>query len=187
MKLTEFNNKPTLSAKKALKENFNTSLNFDNLSMSDTRTMLRKVKGLISETRQSNAIHSSEDDEEEELAKERNILASSEKLKALSYEAYQALIADDTADYAAPALKQLARAAAATGDHSAAMVAWRTLLQLDVPERAEVHFQLARLLHQRAGATDVALLEITSLCQQVLDVRRHRSPPPEAQVRPCAG
>jgi len=60
MKLTEFNQKPSMMAKKALKENFNTSLNFDKLSMSDTRTMLRKVKGLISETRQSNAIHSSE-------------------------------------------------------------------------------------------------------------------------------
>jgi hypothetical protein len=60
MKLTEFNQKPSMMAKKALKENFNTSLNFNKLSMSDTRTMLRKVKGLISETRQSNAIHSSE-------------------------------------------------------------------------------------------------------------------------------
>ena len=60
MKLTEFNQKPSTMAKKALKENFNTSLNFDRLSMSDTRTMLRKVKGLISETKQSNAIHSSE-------------------------------------------------------------------------------------------------------------------------------
>jgi hypothetical protein len=60
MKLTEFNRKPSMMAKKALQENFNTSLNFDKLSMSDTRTMLRKVKGLISETRQSNAIHSSE-------------------------------------------------------------------------------------------------------------------------------
>lgn len=60
MKLTEFNQKPSMMAKKALKENFNTSLNFDRLSMSDTRTMLRKVKGLISETKQSNAIHSSE-------------------------------------------------------------------------------------------------------------------------------
>jgi tetratricopeptide (TPR) repeat protein len=45
--------------------------------------------------------------------------------------------------------RHLAQAAAATGDQSSAMVAWRTLLQLDVPERAEVHFQLARLLHQR--------------------------------------
>ena len=60
MKLNEFNMKPSMMAKKALKENFNTSINFDNMSMSNTRTMLRKVRDLISETKASNSIHSSE-------------------------------------------------------------------------------------------------------------------------------
>lgn len=49
MKLTEFNAKPSLSAKKALKEHYNTNMNFSKLGLSDTRTMLFKVKGLISE------------------------------------------------------------------------------------------------------------------------------------------
>lgn len=49
MKLTEFNMKPTLVAKKALKEHFNTELNVDRLSLYDTTKMLRKVKGLMSE------------------------------------------------------------------------------------------------------------------------------------------
>jgi hypothetical protein len=49
MKLTEFNMKPTLVAKKALKEHFNTTLNVERLSLYDTTKMLRKVKGLMSE------------------------------------------------------------------------------------------------------------------------------------------
>ncbi len=49
----------------------------------------------------------------------------------------------------APPYRYLAQAAAGTGDDSTAVVAWRTLIQLDVPERAEAHFQLARLLHKR--------------------------------------
>jgi tetratricopeptide (TPR) repeat protein len=48
-----------------------------------------------------------------------------------------------------PPYRHLAQAAAAMGDDSTAIVAWRTLLQLDVPERADVHFHLARLLHKR--------------------------------------
>lgn len=43
----------------------------------------------------------------------------------------------------------LAQAAAGSGDDSAAIVAWRTLLQLDVPERTDGHYQLASLLHKR--------------------------------------
>ncbi|MSU50965.1 MAG: tetratricopeptide repeat protein [Opitutus sp.] len=49
----------------------------------------------------------------------------------------------------APPYRYLALAAAGTGDDSAAVVAWRTLIQLDVPERADAHYQLARLLHKR--------------------------------------
>jgi hypothetical protein len=53
MKLNELNNKPTLNAKKALKEHFNTNLNVDGLGIYDTKRMLSKVKGLISELKES--------------------------------------------------------------------------------------------------------------------------------------
>ncbi|MBI5690315.1 MAG: tetratricopeptide repeat protein [Verrucomicrobia bacterium] len=55
--------------------------------------------------------------------------------------------------------RHLARAAGASGDDSTAIVAWRTLLQLDVPERADAHYQLARLLHKR-GEHDEARREV---------------------------
>src|SRR5678816_4242271 len=45
--------------------------------------------------------------------------------------------------------RYLAQAAAETGDDSAAVVAWRTLIQLDAPERVDGHFHLAELLHKR--------------------------------------
>jgi predicted Zn-dependent protease len=45
--------------------------------------------------------------------------------------------------------RYLAQAAAGSGDDSTAIVAWRTLLQLDVPERTDGHYQLASLLHKR--------------------------------------
>ena len=48
-----------------------------------------------------------------------------------------------------PPYRYLAQAAAGSGDDSAAVVAWRTLIQLDVPERADGHYQLAKLLHKR--------------------------------------
>ena len=43
----------------------------------------------------------------------------------------------------------LAQASTAKDDVSTAVVALRTLIQLDVPERADAHYQLARLLHRR--------------------------------------
>ena len=49
----------------------------------------------------------------------------------------------------APPYRHLARAAAGLGDDSTAVVAWQTLIQLDVPERADAHYQLARLLAKR--------------------------------------
>ena len=49
----------------------------------------------------------------------------------------------------APPWRYLARAAGGMGDDSAAVVAWRTLLQLDVPERAEANYELARLMLRR--------------------------------------
>jgi len=45
--------------------------------------------------------------EEEELERERNVLASAEKLKAMSYEAYQALCKEDASRASAPALDKL--------------------------------------------------------------------------------
>ncbi len=53
-----------------------------------------------------------------------------------------------------PPYRYLAQAAAGTGDDSTAMVAWRTLIQLDVPERADAHYQLARLLHKRGDLSE---------------------------------
>lgn len=49
----------------------------------------------------------------------------------------------------APPYRYQAQAAGETGDVATAVVAWKTLLQLDVPDPAEAHFQLARLLQQR--------------------------------------
>ncbi len=53
-----------------------------------------------------------------------------------------------------PPYRYLAQAAAALGDDSTAIVAWRTLLQLDVPERADGHYQLARLLRKRGDEAE---------------------------------
>jgi tetratricopeptide (TPR) repeat protein len=54
-----------------------------------------------------------------------------------------------------PPYRFLARAAGATGNDSTAVIAWRTLLQLDVPERAEANYELARLMFRR-GDRDAA-------------------------------
>jgi tetratricopeptide (TPR) repeat protein len=53
-----------------------------------------------------------------------------------------------------PPYRYLAQAATASGDDSTAVVAWRTLIQLDVPERADGHFQLAELLHKRGDTAE---------------------------------
>lgn len=60
MKLNEFNMKPSTVAKKALKEHFNTTVNFDSLSLYDTNRMLRKVKGLMNEMQSSEKSFASE-------------------------------------------------------------------------------------------------------------------------------
>lgn len=44
--------------------------------------------------------------------------------------------------------RTLAQAAEKSGNLPTAITSWRTLLQLDPPNPAEVHYQLARLLHQ---------------------------------------
>jgi tetratricopeptide (TPR) repeat protein len=54
----------------------------------------------------------------------------------------------------APPYRYLAQAATATGDDSTAVVAWRTLIQLDVPERADAHYQLAQLLRKRGDVEE---------------------------------
>lgn len=54
----------------------------------------------------------------------------------------------------APPYRYLAQASAATGNDSNAVVAWRTLLQLDAPDPADAHFQLARLLHRRGETAE---------------------------------
>ena len=54
----------------------------------------------------------------------------------------------------APPYRQLAQAAMETGDDSTAAVAWRTLIQLDVPERADAHHQLALLLRKRGDLAE---------------------------------
>lgn len=51
MKLTEFNSKKTTVAQKALKEHFNTTFNVEKLGLYETRKMLTKVKGLMSEAK----------------------------------------------------------------------------------------------------------------------------------------
>ena len=52
MKLTEFNAKPSMIAKKALNENFQTQINLESMSLYDTKRMLTKVKGIVAEMRQ---------------------------------------------------------------------------------------------------------------------------------------
>lgn len=54
----------------------------------------------------------------------------------------------------APPYRYQAQATAETGDISGAVVAWRTLLQLDVPETPDAHFRLAGLLNTRGETAD---------------------------------
>ena len=76
-----------------------------------------------------------------------------------------------------PPYRFLARAAGATGDDSTAVIAWRTLLQLEVPERAEANYELARLMFRR-GDRDAArrhallALEETPRFRQALNLLR---------------
>jgi hypothetical protein len=57
MKLNEMSNSRKVNAKKALKENFEVSLNFNKLKLNETKSMLKKVRGLITETRASKQSH----------------------------------------------------------------------------------------------------------------------------------
>lgn len=54
----------------------------------------------------------------------------------------------------APPYRYLAQAAAELKNDSAAVVAWRTLIQLDTADPATAHYELAQLLHRRGEADD---------------------------------
>lgn len=53
MKLDELNNTPVSYAKRALKENYELPFDVDRMSMTATRTMLHKVRGLVQESKAS--------------------------------------------------------------------------------------------------------------------------------------
>lgn len=57
MKLNDMSNSRKVNAKKALKEHFEVNLNFNKLKLNETKTMLKKVRGLITETRASKQSH----------------------------------------------------------------------------------------------------------------------------------
>ena len=80
--------------------------------------------------------------EEEELERERNILSSAEKLKAISYEAYRALYEEDVSRHSAPALDRLNEAAQAM----------KKLVEMDPTLRQQLDF-LDETIH---GLTEAA-------------------------------
>jgi tetratricopeptide (TPR) repeat protein len=93
-----------------------------------------------------------------------------------------------------PPYRYLAQAAAATGDDSSAVVAWRTLIQMDVPERADGHYQLASLLHKRGDDIEarrhaLMALEETPRYRAALrllsDIHRARGEKPDAATIPA--
>lgn len=53
MKLTDFEKNKVTTAEKALKENYSVSMKFGRMSLPASQTMLRKVRGLISEAKQA--------------------------------------------------------------------------------------------------------------------------------------
>lgn len=65
----------------------------------------------------------------------------------------------------------LAEAGAATGRNDQAISAYRKLLVLDPPDPVEVHYQLARLLHERGGAEAEAKRHVL---QALEDAPRYR-------------
>jgi len=60
MKLTELNNNRRTYSTRVLKEQYEMPFNVDSMSMSSTRTMLTKVRGLMNETKQSPDYHNSQ-------------------------------------------------------------------------------------------------------------------------------
>jgi hypothetical protein len=60
MKLNELNNNRRNYSTRVLKEQYEMPFNVDNMSMSSTRTMLTKVRGLMNESKQSTDYHNSQ-------------------------------------------------------------------------------------------------------------------------------
>ena len=60
MKLTDFDNKPVVTAQRALKEHYGTSMNVSKMSYVQVRDMLSRVRGLMSESKQSNNFYESQ-------------------------------------------------------------------------------------------------------------------------------
>jgi hypothetical protein len=60
MKLTELNNNRRNYSARVLNEQYETPFNVGNMSMSSTRTMLQKVRGLMNESRQSPDYHNNQ-------------------------------------------------------------------------------------------------------------------------------
>ena len=60
MKLTELNNNRRSYSTRVLKEQYEMPFNVDNMSMSSTRTMLTKVRGLMNESKQTSDYHKSQ-------------------------------------------------------------------------------------------------------------------------------
>jgi hypothetical protein len=60
MKLTELNNNRRSYSTRVLKEQYEMPFNVDKMSMSSTRTMLTKVRGLMNESKQTSDYHNSQ-------------------------------------------------------------------------------------------------------------------------------
>jgi DNA repair protein RecN (Recombination protein N) len=83
--------------------------------------------------------------EDEEVERERNILASCEKLKAFSYEAYQALYEADASNYSASARDRL----------NEAVQAMKSLVELDPTLKPQVDFLEETLYGLEEAARDI--------------------------------
>jgi len=57
MKINEMNISKKESVKRALKETFEVNLNYESLNLQSTKTMLQRVRGLLSEAREGTAAH----------------------------------------------------------------------------------------------------------------------------------
>jgi tetratricopeptide (TPR) repeat protein len=82
--------------------------------------------------------------------------------------------------------RYLAKASSELGDTSAAAVAWRTLVALDVHDATDAHYQLARLLHQR-GETAEARRHVLLALEETPRFREALRLLAEIHRRPAAG
>ena len=57
MKINYMNNSRKVNAKKALREHFEVNMNFNKLKLNETKSMLKKVRGLITETKTGKDAH----------------------------------------------------------------------------------------------------------------------------------